>query len=99
MPLLRGYSNKTRQRNIERLIDEGYAPKQAVAIAYSVQRRARRHRRQNPISRPMRTLAIGGVVGAALALITSRRAVDGALWGVALTGLYIAARGVPRLAA
>jgi hypothetical protein len=39
MPLIQGYSDETRQQNIERLISEGYDSKQAAAIAYSVQRK------------------------------------------------------------
>lgn len=35
MPLKGGSSDKVIQENIERLIDEGYPQKQAVAIAYS----------------------------------------------------------------
>lgn len=46
MPLIRGYSDKTRSLNIAKLVREGYPPKQAVAIAYRVQREAlARHRR------------------------------------------------------
>lgn len=36
MPLSKGSSKKTMQKNIRTLIGEGYKPKQAVAIAYSV---------------------------------------------------------------
>lgn len=39
MPLTQGYSDETRQQNIEKLIGEGYSPEQAVAIAYDVQRK------------------------------------------------------------
>lgn len=39
MPLTQGYSDKTRQQNIEKLIGEGYDPKQAAAIAYDIQRK------------------------------------------------------------
>lgn len=41
MPLLKSTSNKARQTNIKREIDAGKPPKQAVAIAYSVQRRSK----------------------------------------------------------
>lgn len=34
MPLSEGKSSKTIQKNIKKLIDEKYPPKQAVAIAY-----------------------------------------------------------------
>lgn len=39
MPLKYGTSNRTLRENIRRLINEGYPPKQAVAIAYSIRRR------------------------------------------------------------
>jgi len=35
MPLLKGKSKKTMQKNIRSLLSEGYPQKQAVAIAYS----------------------------------------------------------------
>lgn len=38
MPLKHGTSDKTRQANIKKEIAAGKPPKQAVAIAYSVQR-------------------------------------------------------------
>lgn len=34
MPLKSGSSKKTVQTNIQKLINEGYKPKQAVAISY-----------------------------------------------------------------
>ncbi len=34
MPLEKGKSRKTMEKNIRKLIDEKYPPKQAVAIAY-----------------------------------------------------------------
>ena len=40
MPLKHGTSDKTRQANIKKEIEHGKPPKQAVAIAYSVQREA-----------------------------------------------------------
>lgn len=42
MPLKKGSSNKTRQENIKREIASGKSPKQAVAIGYSVQRKAKK---------------------------------------------------------
>lgn len=42
MPLIRSVQNSARQKNIEREIAAGKDPKQAVAIAYSVQREARK---------------------------------------------------------
>lgn len=41
MPLAKGKSKKTRNKNISKLIHEGYPPKQAAAIAYDVQREAK----------------------------------------------------------
>lgn len=41
MPLKKGSSDKTRQENIRREIAAGKPPKQAAAIAYSVQRKAK----------------------------------------------------------
>ena len=38
MPLEIGKSDQVRERNIKKLIAEGYEPKQAVAIGYSAQR-------------------------------------------------------------
>ena len=40
MPLVKSKSKKAREENIRREIDAGKDPKQAVAIAYSVQRKA-----------------------------------------------------------
>jgi hypothetical protein len=41
MPLIEGKSDKARSENIAREINVGKDPKQAAAIAYSVQRKAR----------------------------------------------------------
>ena len=41
MPLVKSSSNKARQENIHREIAAGKPTKQAVAIGYSVQRRAK----------------------------------------------------------
>jgi len=40
MPLIHGKSKKARDKNIEREIAAGKDPKQAIAIAYSIQRQA-----------------------------------------------------------
>ena len=42
MPLKQGYSKKTIKKNIETEIHAGKDPKQAVAIAYSVAREAKK---------------------------------------------------------
>ena len=39
MPLEKGKSDEVRQRNIQKMIDEGYPPKQAVAASYTEQRK------------------------------------------------------------
>ena len=46
MPLRKGKSRKTKQFNIRKLIDEGYPPKQAVAIAEDVARRSGKKRKR-----------------------------------------------------
>lgn len=43
MPLIHSSSKKARETNIEREIEAGKPPKQAVAIGYSVQREAKKH--------------------------------------------------------
>ncbi len=42
MPLVKSASKKARSKNIQREIEAGKPPKQAEAIAYSVQRKAKR---------------------------------------------------------
>ena len=42
MPLKKGVSDKTRESNIKKEIAAGKPPKQAVAIAYSMQREAKK---------------------------------------------------------
>jgi hypothetical protein len=44
MPLINSAKNAARVANVKREIDAGRPPKQAVAIAYSVQRKARKER-------------------------------------------------------
>ncbi len=46
MPLINSSTDKSRQKNIDRLIKEGRDPSQAVAIAYSIQRRSRKQSRK-----------------------------------------------------
>lgn len=41
MPLIKSKSNAAREHNIKAEIDSGKDPKQAVAIGYAVQRKAR----------------------------------------------------------
>ncbi len=45
MPLKQGKSNKTREVNIKREIAAGKPVKQAAAIAYSVQRKAKKRKK------------------------------------------------------
>ena len=45
MPLKKGTSKATRDENIKREIAAGKPPKQAVAIAYDVQRDAKRKKK------------------------------------------------------
>jgi hypothetical protein len=45
MPLKQGYGSKTMSENIRREMKRGKPQKQAVAIAYSVARKARRAKR------------------------------------------------------
>jgi len=45
MPLKHGKSNATRAMNIHELIQSGYPQKQAVAIAYSEQRKAQKKKK------------------------------------------------------
>ena len=40
MPLIHSNSESAKERNIKTLIHDGYPPRQAVAIAYSIQRGA-----------------------------------------------------------
>lgn len=46
MPLMKSASNKAREYNILSEIHAGKPPQQAAAIGYSVQRRARLHKRR-----------------------------------------------------
>ena len=51
MPLRRGSSDKTRSSNIRELRHSGYPQKQAVAIAYSAQRKSKRGGKRSPSRR------------------------------------------------
>jgi hypothetical protein len=42
MPLVKSKSKDAFSKNVKRLVKEGYPQKQAVAIAYDIQRRARK---------------------------------------------------------
>ncbi len=44
MPLVKGKSKKAFSSNVKELVNSGRKPKQAVAIAYSVKRKAGRKR-------------------------------------------------------
>jgi hypothetical protein len=46
MPLSKGKSDKARSQNIGELERSGYKPKQAIAIAYSEQRKARKGKKK-----------------------------------------------------
>lgn len=45
MPLVKGASQRAFERNLRMLIHEGYPQKQALAIAFDVQRRAKKKRK------------------------------------------------------
>ena len=51
MPLIKSTSKQARQENIRREMHAGKPQKQAVAIAYSVQRQARKEGRLEGIAR------------------------------------------------
>lgn len=57
MPLKRGYSKKTIAENIRREIRAGRPTRQAVAIAYSVARKAAPKARRAMLARPRRSRA------------------------------------------
>ena len=42
MPLRRDASDESRSSNISQLVKDGYRPRQATAIAYSIQRKAKK---------------------------------------------------------
>ena len=44
MPLKKGSSKETREKNIKEMIKAGHPPKQAVAAAYDQQRRSRKRK-------------------------------------------------------
>ena len=45
MPLKKGKSKSTFEENFRRLLAEGYPKKQALAIAYDIQRKAKRKKK------------------------------------------------------
>lgn len=47
MPLSKGKSEKSFKKNIAQLIREGYSKREAVAIAYSVKREAKKNEANN----------------------------------------------------
>jgi hypothetical protein len=47
MPLIKSSSDKARQKNIEKEIASGKEPKVAVAIGYSVQREAKKDKKES----------------------------------------------------
>ena len=51
MSLIKGKSNKTREKNIEEMIHAGHPTQQAIAAAYSVQREAK-GQKAKPKSKP-----------------------------------------------
>ena len=46
MPLKKGYSKKTVEKNTEKMIKEGKDPKQAYAIAKSIQKEAKKKKKK-----------------------------------------------------
>jgi hypothetical protein len=46
MPLVKGKSKSAFSENVKRLVKEGYDQKQAVAIAYDIQRKARKAKKK-----------------------------------------------------
>lgn len=40
MPLIQGKTKKSQSKNIKKLMEEGYPQRQAIAISYSVKRKA-----------------------------------------------------------
>lgn len=46
MPLKRGYSDKTVQENIRKLLEEGYKKEQALAIALAEAEKAKKKRKK-----------------------------------------------------
>lgn len=87
MPLIKGSSDKARSRNIATLRRDGYPPKQAAAIAYKIQRQARRRRgKRNPLS----TMKGQVATGASLVMLA---AMGGAVLEVAVDSLGVATSG------
>ena len=46
MPLIKSGSKKAREKNIQKELDAGKDPRQAVAIGYSVQREAQKDKKK-----------------------------------------------------
>jgi ribosomal protein L12E/L44/L45/RPP1/RPP2 len=57
MPLKRSPSDKARSENIREMIDAGHDPAQAVAAAYSQQRRSQNHQNAATNTRAQRRVA------------------------------------------
>lgn len=49
MPLTKGYSDETFQKNVKKMVKEGKPQKQAVAIAYDVKRDAQKKAGKKPV--------------------------------------------------
>lgn len=61
MPLVKSKSKKAFKKNVEAEIKAGKPPKQAVAIAYAVKKKASKKRRNDPRTHPWRALHCASV--------------------------------------